>query len=317
MKVFLTGAAGFIGYHTTLSLLESGHEVCGYDSVNDYYDVFYKNIRLEKLKTYKNFSFTKGLLEDVELLSKTYKDFGPTHLIHLAAQAGVRYSIENPQAYVSSNLVGFQNIIELARHTRNLENFVYASSSSVYGMNKVLPFSEKQEVSSPMSLYAATKIANELVAKTYSHLYQLPSTGLRFFTVYGPYGRPDMALFLFTKKILEEVEIPVFNFGKMTRDFTFVEDIVKGVLGALKKPQLGEVYNLGRGKQEPLIHMIELIEKSLGKTAKKKMMPIQAGDVEITSADISKAQKDLGYQPTVSIDEGIPRFIEWYKKVHK
>ena len=316
MKVFLTGAAGFIGYHTAKSLLDEAHEVYGFDSINDYYDPFYKQLRLKQLAAYKNFSFTQGFLEDAEGLGKAYKNFCPTHVVHLAAQAGVRYSIENPQAYISANIVGFQNLIELVRQTTVLENFVYASSSSVYGNNKTLPFSETQDVANPISLYAATKIANELVAKSYSHLYQIPSTGLRFFTVYGPYGRPDMALFSFTQKILRGEPIPVFNYGKMTRDFTYIDDIVRGIRAALYKAQQGQIYNLACGRQENLMHMVDLLERKLGKTAQRKLMPLQAGDVPVTSADISKAQQDLDYKPGVSIDQGLPQFVEWYLATH-
>lgn len=316
MKVFLTGAAGFIGYHSAKSLLDDGYEVHGYDSVNDYYDPYYKQIRLNKLNEYKNFTFTRGLLEDHATLARVYKSFAPTHVLHLAAQAGVRYSIENPHAYIISNIVGFQNIIELVRNTPQIDNFVYASSSSVYGGNKTYPFSEDQAVNNPISLYAATKISNELVAKTYQHLYKIPSTGLRFFTVYGPYGRPDMALFLFTKKILDHVEIPVFNQGNMTRDFTYVDDIVKGIRAALHKPQPYAIYNLARGKQESLFQMIEILEQNLDRKADKKLLPMQAGDVEMTAADISKAERELGYKPSVSIEEGIPNFVKWYLSVH-
>jgi UDP-glucuronate 4-epimerase len=315
MKVFLTGAAGFIGYHTSLALLQAGHEVHGYDSVNDYYDPHYKQVRLEKLKDFSKFSFTKGLLEDQKLLAQAYQSFEPSHVIHLAAQAGVRYSIENPLAYIHTNIVGFQHMIELVRHHKPI-NFVYASSSSVYGGNKILPFSESQEVANPVSLYAATKISNEMVAKSYGNLYGIPSTGLRFFTVYGPYGRPDMALFSFADKILKSEEIPVFNHGQMGRDFTFIDDIVAGVLASLHKPQMNKIYNLGRGKKENLLRMVELLEQSLGKQSKRLLLPMQLGDVEETLADISKAKDELGYQPSTSIDEGIPRFVNWYTGHH-
>lgn len=315
MKVFLTGAAGFIGFHTALTLLKQGHEVCGYDSVNDYYDPTYKIRRLDGLHDFQGFSFQKGLLENADLLSTSYRKCAPTHVLHLAAQAGVRYSLEHPHAYIQSNIVGFQNILELVRHSRP-ENFVYASSSSVYGGNKEFPFRESQNVSNPISLYAATKIANELVAKTYGHLYGIQSTGLRFFTVYGPHGRPDMALFKFTRNMLKSEPIQIFNHGNMIRDFTYIDDIVAGILSALSRPQMNKIYNLGRGKKELLSDMIVMLEESLGVKAVKEFLPIQPGDVEETFADTSLAQVELGYSPTVNIEVGIPRFVQWYREHH-
>ena len=314
VKVFLTGAAGFIGFHTAKALLDQGHQVVGYDSVNSYYDPFYKELRLEVLAKYPRFQFHRNLLEEEEALTQAYEAFAPTHVIHLAAQAGVRYSLENPKAYVSSNLVGFQNILELVRKHRP-QNFVYASSSSVYGSNKKRPFSEQDETSSPISLYAATKLSNELVVKSYGHLYQLPNTGLRFFTVYGPYGRPDMALFQFADGIRAGKKIPVFNQGQMNRDFTYIDDIVQGILAATGKPEINQIYNLARGKTERLLHMIELLENALGKKSEKEFLPLQPGDVVETFADISKAQAGLGYHPTTSIDQGIPHFVNWYRSL--
>ncbi len=315
MKTFITGTAGFIGFHTAKALLEQGHAVHGYDSVNTYYDPFYKEIRLKVLRAYPKFQFTQGLLEDAPKLAAAYTQCAPTHVIHLAAQAGVRYSLENPHAYISANIVGFQNMIELVRQHRP-ENFVYASSSSVYGSNTKLPFSESHETANPISLYAATKLANELVARSYTHLYDIPNTGLRFFTVYGPYGRPDMALFKFVAGMERGEKIPVFNQGQMIRDFTYIDDIVSGILAAARHPEKGQIYNLGRGNKEQLLHMIEILERTLGVEADKEYLPLQSGDVVETSADISKARKNLGYNPLTGIEMGIPRFIEWYRSVH-
>jgi UDP-glucuronate 4-epimerase len=311
MKYFVSGAAGFIGFHTSLKLLQSGHEVLGYDSLNDYYDPQFKEGRLKVLSDFQKFSFTKGHLEDNENLSISWKKFSPERVLHLAAQAGVRYSIENPMAYIQSNIVGFQNVIELVRHTKP-NNFVYASSSSVYGGNKEMPFSEEQKVDNPISLYASTKLSNELVAKCYSHLYDIPTTGLRFFTVYGPFGRPDMALFIFADKLMQDKPLPVFNGGKMFRDFTYIDDIVTGILSALETPQKGAVYNLGRGKKENLMDYIDIIAANLGKTPKLDLLPMQAGDVTATWCDIKKATQELGYRPKTDITVGIPRFCDWY-----
>lgn len=316
MKVFLTGAAGFIGFHTALALLREGHHVFGYDSVNDYYDPHYKLKRLDILNSHSQFTFQKGLLEDEQSLTKCYRQFDPSHVIHLAAQAGVRYSLTNPKVYIQSNIVGFQNILELVRESKP-ENFIYASSSSVYGSNKELPFHEEQNVCNPISLYAATKSSNELAAKTYGHLFEVKNTGLRFFTVYGPYGRPDMALFLFTKNILKGEKISLFNHGNMVRDFTYIEDIVDGILKATKKPQINKIYNLGRGKKETLSDYVAHLEKYLGMKAERELLPMQAGDVMETSADVTKAKKELGYNPKTNIEEGIPHFVNWYKEQHK
>jgi UDP-glucuronate 4-epimerase len=311
MRVLITGAAGFIGYHCARALLNDGQEVLGFDNLNDYYDPAFKHARIATLTCSGKFRFIRGDIADDAGLHAAWKAFDPEVVLHLAAQAGVRYSIENPKAYLHSNLVGFQNVVDLARASQP-RNFVYASSSSVYGGNERLPFRESDDISKPISLYAATKISNELVAKTYSHLFKLPSTGLRFFTVYGPFGRPDMALFKFAKAIVTGEPIQVFNHGKMIRDFTYIDDIVSGVLAALRKPQLGQVYNLGRGKQVDLMRMIGCLEQHLGRTAIKQMMPIQAGDVETTLADISKAGQELGYVPQTNIEEGVSRFVEWF-----
>lgn len=316
MRIFLTGAAGFIGFHSALTFLKRGDVVCGYDSVNDYYDPAVKQSRLETLYKNKNFTFKKGLLEDLPLLKTTWEDFKPTHVLHLAAQAGVRYSIENPMAYINSNIVGFQHMIDLAKKNRP-ENFVYASSSSVYGGNKTLPFSEDQDVSNPISLYAATKISNELTATCYGNLFGIKSTGLRFFTVYGPFSRPDMAMFKFAELMRQAKSIPVFNNGKMIRDFTYVDDIVGGIAGALEKPELNQVYNLGKGNSNNLMEMIELLQKHLGIKAKMDMMPMQQGDVEATLADVSKAKKGIGFNPKTDLATGVANFAAWYKEYRK
>ena len=314
--ILVTGSAGFIGFHLSKSLLAKGFRVIGLDNVNDYYEVSLKESRLKILKGMDNFSFCKCDLEDLGGLEKIFSENKIDKICNLAAQAGVRYSITHPHAYIQSNLVGFQNIIEMARHNK-VENFVYASSSSVYGNNKKTPFSVEDSVDHPISLYAATKKSNELVAHTYSHLYDLPCTGLRFFTVYGPYGRPDMALFLFTKAILEDKEIDVFNYGKMKRDFTYVTDIVAGIEGALEKNYKYEVFNLGNNNTVDLLYFIECIEKNLGKEAKKNLLPLQPGDVPATFADIDASIEKLGFEPKVKIEEGIENFINWYKEYYK
>lgn len=313
MRVFITGVAGFIGFHVAQHLLANGHDVYGYDSINDYYDPAFKQARLRKLGAFDRFQFTQGMLEDAEDLRKAWDRFGPSHVLHLAAQAGVRYSLENPSAYISANIVGFQNVIEQARATRP-ENFVYASSSSVYGGNKELPFSEQQKIDNPVSLYAATKAANELVAKAYGNLFELPSTGLRFFTVYGPFSRPDMAMFKFAELMRQGQKIPVFNHGKMIRDFTYVDDIVSGVIASLAKRQIGKVYNLGKGAPMELSTMIKLLESNLGIKAELELLPMQLGDVHATTADISAAQADLGYAPRTDLATGIAQFASWYKE---
>ncbi|MCO4783727.1 MAG: NAD-dependent epimerase [Candidatus Cloacimonetes bacterium] len=316
MTCFLvTGAAGFIGYHTSKKLLERGDRVIGLDVVNDYYDVELKYNRLRDLQTHENFIFEKVDLCDYETLCEVFKRHDIDKICNLAAQAGVRYSIENPFAYQKSNLEGFLNILECARHFK-VQNLVYASSSSVYGKNTNYPFTEDQNVDNPISLYAATKKANELMAHTYHHLYGIPTTGLRFFTVYGPFGRPDMALFLFTKAILEGKPIDIYNHGKMQRDFTYVDDIVSGVIGSLDNNNPYEIFNLGNNKTVELTYFIECIEKSLGMTAEKNFMPLQPGDVPKTSANIDKAKSMIGFDPKTAIEEGIEHFVKWYREYY-
>jgi UDP-glucuronate 4-epimerase len=322
--ILVTGIAGFIGFHVAEQLLKEGHKVIGIDCVNDYYDPTLKQARLKYLDDhYKNLlTFHKINLEDREAVAHVWKSASPkiTHVIHLAAQAGVRYSLINPYEYINSNVMGHLVLLEQARHQEGFEHFVYASSSSVYGANEKMPFSEADPVNQPMALYAATKRCDELMSYSYSHLYDIPTTGLRFFTVYGPWGRPDMALFIFTKKILAGEPIPVFNNGKMKRDFTYIDDIKQGVLAALRKapkrqgkipPQ--EIYNLGNSRSEHLTKYIQLIEQNLGKKANLDLQPMQPGDVPESYSNIDKAKKDLGYSPKTNIDVGIQNFISWYK----
>ncbi len=310
--ILVTGAAGFIGFHTSMSLLGRGDTVIGLDCMNHYYDPELKRSRLKVLLEHKNFHFLEMDLCDREGLFQAFRDFKIKKICNLAAQAGVRYSLENPYAYQKSNLEGFLNILECAREFK-VENLVYASSSSVYGKNTDYPFSETHNTDQPMSLYAASKKANELMAHTYSHLFGLNTTGLRFFTVYGPYGRPDMALFLFTEAILNNKPIQVFNHGDMYRDFTFIEDIVSGIVASLDKNYACEVFNLGNNKPVKLLYYIECIEKALGKTATMEFLPLQAGDVPKTCASIDHASEKLGYAPKTSIEEGIHQFIRWYR----
>jgi UDP-glucuronate 4-epimerase len=307
----ITGTAGFIGFHLSKKLLEEGEEIVSIDSVNEYYDPSLKYARLDLLKKYKGFNFQQFDLCDFEKLKKVFSDYKPDKICHLAAQAGVRYSLTHPFAYQKSNNEAFLNIIELSRNN-TIENFVYASSSSVYGNNTKLPFSETDPVNCPISLYAATKRSNELVAYTYSHLFDLSCSGLRFFTVYGPWGRPDMALFLFTKAILEDHPIQIFNNGKMKRNFTYIDDIINGIICVLNTPKKYELYNIGNDRAEELMNFISCIEKHLGKKAIKEYLPMQPGDVPATVADISKIMK-IGYSPTTDIDEGVKKFIHWYK----
>ena len=326
MSTLITGAAGFIGYHTASRLLARGDTVLGIDNVNDYYDPRLKRARIADLKGRFGdaFTFIEVDFADAPALAAALDAHAFDRIVHLGAQAGVRYSIENPSAYVQSNLVGHLNILEVARHRRS-SHMVYASSSSVYGGNKTLPFRVEDRVDHPLSLYAATKKADELISETYAHLYRLPLTGLRFFTVYGPWGRPDMAMWIFTKAILEGKPIEVFNHGAMRRDFTFVDDIVSGVVACHDNPPPddGEIkaggsksphrlYNIGNSRSEELTDMIDLIEQACGKTAIRENRPLQAGDVPDTLADISAIQRDLGFEPTTTIAEGIPRFVEWY-----
>lgn len=316
MKTYLvTGAAGFIGFHVTRALLERGDRVLGLDNLNDYYDVSLKEARLHLLQEHEDFTFYKEDLANREGLTRIFQQNRIQVVCNMAAQAGVRYSLVNPFAYQSSNLEGFLNLIHLSQEQR-VENFVYASSSSVYGNNKKVPFSVRDRVDTPISLYAATKKANELIAHTYSHLYGLPCSGLRLFTVYGPWGRPDMALFIFTKAITKNQPIEVYNFGKMRRDFTYIDDIVQGVLASMDRPVPYVIYNLGNSRAVDLLYFIECIEKELGKKAEKKMLPMQPGDVVETYADISESERDLGFQPTTRIEEGIASFINWYRSFY-
>jgi UDP-glucuronate 4-epimerase len=311
----VTGAAGFIGFHVSRALLERGDGVIGLDNLNDYYDVSLKENRLRILQDNQQFIFYEEDLVNMEGLAKIFSDNSIRVVCNMAAQAGVRYSLVNPFAYQKSNLEGFLNLIHLAKQNK-VDNFVYASSSSVYGNNKKVPFSVKDPVDHPISLYAATKKANELTAHTYSHLYGLPCTGLRLFTVYGPWGRPDMALFIFTKAILSGRPIEVYNYGEMKRDFTYIDDIVQGVLASLDRPVPYAVYNLGNSRTVDLLYFIECIEKALGKKAKKKLLPMQPGDVAETYADISESQIDLGFLPETRIEEGIEHFILWYRSFY-
>jgi UDP-glucuronate 4-epimerase len=316
LKTYLvTGAAGFIGFHVSHALLERGDRVLGLDNLNDYYDVSLKEARLRLLQESERFTFYKEDLANREGLTEVFRQNKIQVVCNMAAQAGVRYSLVNPFAYQSSNLEGFLNIIHLSQE-HQVENFVYASSSSVYGNNKKVPFSVQDRVDKPISLYAATKKANELVAHTYSHLYGLPCSGLRLFTVYGPWGRPDMALFIFTKAISRNQPIEVYNFGKMRRDFTYVDDIVRGIMASMDRPVPYALYNLGNSRAVDLLYFIECIEKELGKKAEKKMLPMQPGDVVETYADISESERDLGFQPTTKIEEGIASFISWYRSFY-
>ncbi|MFZ3063676.1 MAG: NAD-dependent epimerase [Nitrospirota bacterium] len=329
-KILVTGAAGFIGFSLAKRLIERGDDVVGIDNLNDYYDVNLKKARLAQLEGRQGFRFIKMSLEDREGILSLFKEERFDKAINLAAQAGVRYSLINPYSYIDSNIVGFVNLLEGCRHN-GVKHFVFASSSSVYGANTKMPFSVHDNVDHPVSLYAATKKANELMAHTYSHLYQLPCTGLRFFTVYGPWGRPDMALFLFTKAILEGRPIDVFNYGKMQRDFTYIDDIVEGVIrvadnipqpdlkwsgdkpdpGASRAPY--RIYNIGNNNPVELMRFIEVLEKALGKEAAKNLLPLQLGDVPATYADVDDLVRDVGFKPATSIEDGIKRFVEWYK----
>jgi len=329
-KVLVTGAAGFIGSHLCIRLLERGDEVVGLDNLNDYYDVSLKEARLARFSDHENFRFVKMDLSDREGMERLFAEEKFDKVVNLAAQAGVRYSLENPHAYIESNIVGFTNILEGCRHHK-VKHLVYASSSSVYGANETMPFSVHDNVDHPLSLYAASKKANELMAHTYSHLYDLPTTGLRFFTVYGPWGRPDMALFLFTKAMLKGKAINVFNHGKMRRDFTYIDDIVEGVIRVLDHtaesnpewngvtPDSGtskapwRVYNIGNSSPVELMDYIGAIEKALGMEAKKNFMPMQDGDVPATYADVEDLVRDVGYKPNTPVEEGVARFVEWYR----
>ncbi len=329
-RILVTGAAGFIGFHLSKRLVADGHQVCGLDNLNDYYEVKLKYDRLAQLEQLPGFSFIKMGLEEREPLHQLFASEKFDTVVNLAAQAGVRYSLTNPYAYIDSNISGFINILEGCRH-HGVKHLVYASSSSVYGANTTMPFSVHHNVDHPVSLYAATKKANELMAHTYSSLYGIPTTGLRFFTVYGPWGRPDMALFLFTKAILEGRPIDVFNHGKMRRDFTYVDDIVEGIVrvtGNTPKPDSNwsggapdpgtsyapyKIYNIGNNQPVELMRFIEVLEERLGKQATKNLLPIQAGDVPATYADVDDLINDVGFRPATSIEDGIGRFVEWYR----
>ncbi len=332
-KILVTGAAGFIGSTLSKRLLARGDEVIGLDNLNDYYDVNLKKARLAQIENHENFEFVQLNLEDRTAVADLFKNKKIDKVVNLAAQAGVRYSIENPLSYIDSNIVGFTNILEGSRHN-NIKHLVYASSSSVYGLNTTMPFSVHNNVDHPISLYAASKKANELMAHTYSHLYNIPTTGLRFFTVYGPWGRPDMALFKFTKGIIEGTPIDVYNRGLMRRDFTYIDDIVEGVIRVLDKtPESNpnwsgdtpdpsssiapyKLYNIGNNNPVELMHYIETLEKALGKTAKKNLLPMQPGDVPATYADVADLETDVGFKPQTSVEEGIENFVQWYKKYY-
>jgi UDP-glucuronate 4-epimerase len=321
MPILVTGAAGFIGYHVSEALLARGEEVVGVDNINDYYDVNLKRVRLERLQKHNGFNFHRVDISDFVAMKGVVAGAGDLRrVVHLAAQAGVRYSIENPFAYVQANLVGHMSILEICRHQPNFENLVYASSSSVYGGNTKLPFSVDDRTDTPVSLYAATKKADELMSHCYGHLYGFPQTGLRFFTVYGPWGRPDMAMYIFCKAISEGRAVPVYNNGDMKRDFTFIDDIVAGVIASLDNPSVSvngqapcRLYNIGNHRSEPLMRMIGLIEEALGKKAEIDFQPMQPGDVKESFADIDAISADLGYKPTTPIDVGVPKFVDWFK----
>jgi UDP-glucuronate 4-epimerase len=328
-SVVVTGAAGFIGYSVARALLQRGDSVIGVDNLNDYYDVSLKEARLRDLAPFERFEFVKADIADEARVREVFES-RPSRIVHLAAQAGVRYSLVNPHAYIDSNIRGFLNVLEAAR-AGGIEHLVYASSSSIYGANTRQPFSEHQNVDHPISLYAATKKANELMAHTYAHLFGIPSTGLRFFTVYGPWGRPDMALFKFTRGILNDEPIPIYNRGQMVRDFTYVDDVVEGVLRVLDRPATADegwngndpdpatshapyrIYNIGNDRPVLLLDYIAALERTLGKKAKLDLQPMQPGDVASTQADVTELERAIGFRPRTSIDEGIRRFVEWYR----
>jgi UDP-glucuronate 4-epimerase len=334
MKILITGSAGFIGSALSIKLLENGHKIIGIDNHNDYYDINLKESRLKRHYNHPNYTHIRLDIEDAEAVSKVFEKTQFDGVVNLAAQAGVRYSIENPQAYINTNIVGFGHILEGCRHY-NVKHLVYASSSSVYGSNTSMPFSIHDNVDHPLSLYAASKKSNELMAHTYSHLYKLPTTGLRFFTVYGPWGRPDMALFKFTKSILAGEKIPVFNYGKHRRDFTYIDDIVNGIVKVLDKPALPNqnwhgdtpdsgsskapwrIYNIGNNAPVELMDYIEALELALGVKAKKEFLPLQPGDVPDTYADVSDLVSEFGYKPSTSVLTGVKKFVEWYKEYHE
>lgn len=325
-KILITGAAGFVGFHLSQKLLANGETVIGIDNLNDYYDVSLKQARLEQLFNHKNFQFFQLDLANRSKVDELFASCKPELVVHLAAQAGVRYSLTHPHAYVDSNLVGFTNILEGCRHTE-VKHLVYASSSSVYGANTKIPFAVGDQVDHPVSLYAATKRANELMAYTYSHLYQIPTTGLRFFTVYGPWGRPDMAYFSFTKSILNRKPIQVFNHGKMRRDFTYIDDIVEGIIRVVSKipqsnstaetkPAPYKIYNIGNNQPVSLVDFIEILENHLGIKAQKELLPMQPGDVPETYADIEDLIKDTGFKPSTPLEVGLKHFVNWYRSYY-
>ncbi|MBC3943895.1 NAD-dependent epimerase [Erwinia persicina] len=334
MKYLVTGAAGFIGFHVTQRLLAAGHQVVGLDNLNDYYDVNLKTARLDLINTHPNFTFVKGDLAEREGIAELFRSQRFQRVIHLAAQAGVRYSLENPLAYADANLIGHLNILEGCRHNQ-VEHLLYASSSSVYGLNRKMPFSTDDSVDHPVSLYAATKKANELMSHTYSHLYGIPTTGLRFFTVYGPWGRPDMALFKFTRAIIAGEKIDVYNHGQMRRDFTYIDDIAEAILrlqDVIPQADINwtvesgspatssapyRVYNIGNSQPVTLMKYIEALESALGQVAEKNMLPMQPGDVMETSADTTALYKVIGFKPQTSVEEGVARFVEWYKDFYQ
>jgi UDP-glucuronate 4-epimerase len=332
--VLVTGAAGFIGFHVSWRLLQTGWRVVGVDNLNDYYDQDLKKARLAILEQDASFQFAKVDIADRSAIAGLFARYRFPRVIHLAAQAGVRYSIENPHAYIDANLTGFANILEGCRH-QGCGHLMYASSSSVYGANGRVPFAARDNVDHPISLYAATKKANELMAHAYSHLYQLPATGLRFFTVYGPWGRPDMAMYLFSKAIISDEPIKLFNSGKMRRDFTYIDDLSETVLRLLDRPPQGDlewsavdpnpatssapwkIYNIGNGNPEELLHVVELLEKQFGKTARKELCPMQPGDVAVTYADTSELVRAIGFRPTTGVDEGVAKFTDWFRSYHR
>jgi len=310
-KILVSGCAGFIGMHLCRKLIDLDYEVIGVDNLNDYYDVNLKLKRLSLLKAKDLFTFIKLDIADKDSLENLFKNFSPNKVVNLAAQAGVRYSLENPNSYMQSNIIGFMNILECCRNY-NIEGLVYASSSSVYGGNKKIPFSENDSVDSPISIYAASKKANELMAHSYNHLFGLRSTGLRFFTVYGPWGRPDMAMYIFASRILNDKPIQVFNHGAMQRDFTFIDDIIDGIVASIVNNYNFEIFNLGNSRTEDLMSVVSIIEKKLGKKAFVQFEDMQPGDVKKTFSNIDKAKTKLGYAPNVNINEGISKFLDWY-----